>query len=822
VQSPNSTLSVANSANPFDNPTVTYRYGDGGGYDDDEEARDQFTYTGADPRNNRPASLAASSINTPYWKYLQEDVTERLRKGGASASIRSAYDNDFLPPVQCPAHKPFYEGAGNWFAITIIILAVYSTVFSGIYFVIALKAPRYGKFIRANGGSLTPASASLVAAIFAKTIELSFVTAFVTFLGQVLSRRAFMKQSKGVTLAEFSMRGWIMQPGTMITHWESVRYAGLTVLGALSLTAAIVAMLYTSASDALVQPQLTWGGLQNMVIGGLVKTDFHNPIYIANQCASPIQNDPQEKGTTCLQIEHASQGYHNYQRYITFWDTLQDAMNGSIRIKERPQGFGLLYENTTVTASWVEAADVAEVSAKFGGRIVNNASLAMPHAGVPAAARDPINDIYQPDDLQGVSNDAFGVYSIQASVPAPAINVLCVNIDRSELAPIVYSEFPGSPDMDMIEWPKQASWPGSDQWRNETVVDDIFEWGPKYGSQRPPLFATYPIDFNTILNDTGESGRSSIYLLGKGGPNEPEGYFMCSLKAYLTPNCSTQYNATASGATLEAMCEDPGDDFRYIKSNPGALSGNATVNYDWPNIGSEWAKSMSLSAGIVEGNASNARLLTQLMLGAPELNPSLPSPAEALAVMGGCTLLMGTMDAPFVETWNYTQETAPNATLLAPVHQFFNAQIQNQEYASGGTSTAQKAFLAVLIFVFVVNFLILVYFILNRGLVTDFSEPPNFFSLALNSPPSRLLAGSCGGGPEGEQFRVPWLVGNEGEHLFMKTPHEGNPDAVSPTKGPGGNPEDRYSLASTVFELGSVTSPINRMYSKLSKRKSML
>jgi hypothetical protein len=51
----------------------------------------------------------------------------------------------------------------------------------------------------------------------AKLIELSFVTSFVAFLGQVLSRRAFMKeQGRGVTLSELSMWRWVVQPGTLV------------------------------------------------------------------------------------------------------------------------------------------------------------------------------------------------------------------------------------------------------------------------------------------------------------------------------------------------------------------------------------------------------------------------------------------------------------------------------------------------------------------------------------------------------------------------------------------------------------------------------
>jgi hypothetical protein len=71
------------------------------------------------------------------------------------------------------------------------------------------------------------------------------------------------------------------------------------------------------------------------------------------------------------------------------------------------------------------------------------------------------------------------------------------------------------------------------------------------------------------------------------------------------------------------------------------------------------------------------------------------------------------------------------------------------------------------------NVFILIYLIANRGLVTDFSEPPSMFSLALNSPPNSLMAGSCGGGPEGKQFSVKWGVEMEGEHLYVTDKEDG-------------------------------------------------
>lgn len=123
---------------------------------------------------------------------------------------------------------------------------------SGMYLIVAMVKPHFGNRISVHGG-LTPSTASLLSALFAKTIELSFVTVFVAFLGQVLTRRAILNKSRpgGITIAEMSMRTWIMQPGTLITHWEAVKYAALTFLGVIALTAAFIAMLYTTAADAL-------------------------------------------------------------------------------------------------------------------------------------------------------------------------------------------------------------------------------------------------------------------------------------------------------------------------------------------------------------------------------------------------------------------------------------------------------------------------------------------------------------------------------------------------------------------------------------------
>jgi hypothetical protein len=74
----------------------------------------------------------------------------------------------------------------------------------------------------------------------------------------------------------------------------------------------------------------------------------------------------------------------------------------------------------------------------------------------------------------------------------------------------------------------------------------------------------------------------------------------------------------------------------------------------------------------------------------------------------------------------------------------------------------------VLISTFLLNVVVLVYFIQQPGLVTDISQPPQLFALALNSPPTRAFAGSCGGGPEGKEYKICWSVGSEGGHAYIE------------------------------------------------------
>ena len=150
-----------------------------------------------------------------------------------------------------------------------------------------------------------------------------------------------------------------------------------------------------------MSPQLKFSDWESTSLQGPVRTSFGNTAFLQNECQTPIRplQDPgpgqQTIGGTCAQIQHAADSYHNYQKYLASWDAVVSAGNGTTDMKSRPQGFALLYENTTITANWVNVVDVATASAKYG-RVVNNISLAMPHAGVSLAAYDSKNGILQP------------------------------------------------------------------------------------------------------------------------------------------------------------------------------------------------------------------------------------------------------------------------------------------------------------------------------------------------------------------------------------------------------------------------------------------
>ncbi|TVY36497.1 hypothetical protein LSUB1_G006791 [Lachnellula subtilissima] len=711
----------------------------------------------------------------PEHEYDRDGRFVYEQENGSNGNF-NGNDNDKASLLDgCPAKHDIYSSRNSWLSVSFLILSMYSTVFSGIYLILALVQPRYGWGIH-TGGRLPPSTASTLFAMVAKTIELSFVTVFITFLGQVLSRRSLIKASRGVTIAELTMRTWVIQPGFMITHWQTLQHAGLTILGVITITAALMAMLYTTASNALVSPHLKYGGWQKKLMYGLVKTSYADALYVANTCRTPVKIEvDSDAGTTCLSILHVGQAQHNYVTFLDKWTGINiDGRGISSDLSQRPQAPALIFDNTTVTGSWI-MTETSNVSAAYKNhsRIINNVTMAMPHAGVIAAARQERNAILQPEELDGV-----GEYSVRAAVVSPAINVLCANMNAKELAPLVYDQWPHHSDAPA----DQIGQPGHDEdlipvrpskFLNTTVVDDIFEWGESETySRQPPIFAKFPIEYNSIVNISAKAmdyaSRDSIYLLIKAPDISTQNYTLCRIRSFLSPNCSTHYNVSGkTGGKLISNCEDPNDENAYYRSAPDAPTvGKAP---DWMDVGSTWMSALSLGTGITNANASISRLLSQLVIveedGVPlELKPVMPSLAESLAVLAGSTLLVSSTDATFKHSWNYS------SPILEGQQMSFSASLASQEYTSGPTQNWQSMFYLVLLLVFCTNVFCLIYFIMRAGLVTDYTEPQNLFALAVNSPPSKHLEGSCGTGPEGDQFNVDWHVSQEDAsgHFFIK------------------------------------------------------
>ncbi|KAJ5301953.1 hypothetical protein N7508_006816 [Penicillium antarcticum] len=721
-------------------------------------------------------------------------------------------------PTKCPNRTTVLQKRLSWIPLTIFVLALYATIFSGIYLAIALRKPRWSNI--SSGGPMVPSTANLLSAFFAKTIELAYVTVCVAFLGQVLSRRALMTDSRGISISDMNMRAWIMQPGSMIVHWETLRYSALTFLGAIALVATFVAMLYTTAAQALVAPKLTPGPVEPKVFHGQVFASFGNPFYLASNCKTPVTNqmDPDNRNTTCLQIEHVGHAYHNYQQWITKWSSAVANNNAtSTNLHNRPQPTGSLWDNTTVTGSWIQIQNITTLSKKHK-RMVNNITMAMPHGGITAAAMDPLNKIEQP---KSASASGEGKYTLDASVPSPAINVLCAGMTEKELEPLVYSSWPGGQKFDPTSWSVQPpdDVPRTPSWLNRTVVDDLFEFGPKHG-QRPPIFGKYPKPYNTILNTTGLWPANSIYLLGASNTTNPA-YVLCSLRAKQTGVCSTRYSAASSGAFLSSICEHPTNEVQYNRRYARREFEEGAWEPDYKNVVSVWANALSLGAGVSDGEASNARLLMQMMpkydnvTDSFSLDPRMPSIGEGLAVMAGSTLILSSQDAPFVQGWNYS--LAEHNVLSEGVYQYFDGELQAVGYASGWTERWQGVFYVILVFAFLTSAVCLGFVIFEaRGRqITDFTEPQNLFALAVNSPQTEQLKGACGCGPWGKQLKERWFIGmeEEDEHYYIRSKMEGN----TPYLGAAARMEQME-----VEDGAKGLSPAVDEFRKVSKRNSYL
>ena len=92
--------------------------------------------------------------------------------------------------------------------------------------------------------------------------------------------------------------------------------------------------------------------------------------------------------------------YHNYIQYLTAWTPIRPR---SSDLSKRPAPLATLSDNTTVQGQWISIENMTSISRKYStadyNRTVVNVTMAMPHAGILNATRDPRNGIVQPQDL---------------------------------------------------------------------------------------------------------------------------------------------------------------------------------------------------------------------------------------------------------------------------------------------------------------------------------------------------------------------------------------------------------------------------------------
>lgn len=161
------------------------------------------------------------------------------------------------------------------------------------------------------------------------------------------------------------------------------------------------------------------------------------------------------------------------------------------------------------------------------------------------------------------------------------------------------------------------------------------------------------------------------------------------------------------------------------------------------------------------GLSSNPSLVTRLTLKKPELPTDFPSMAEVFCVFTLASLSSSALGTTFQHKWDYGAfDPQSNKDLFHDYGrvEVFHASISSQQYTSGHIDDWQKAFYAVLAFVFVTNLMCLLYFVFHFGLVADFTESENHFALAINSPPTEKMVGSAVDGPHRSHMAVRWRI----------------------------------------------------------------
>ncbi|KAJ3522959.1 hypothetical protein NM208_g12642 [Fusarium decemcellulare] len=646
-------------------------------------------------------------------------------------------------------------------AYTILLLSAYSTSMSGLWLAAALVQPRWGHLISSTHG-ISPSTAAMLSALLSPNPP-----------------RAG-RETNGITLGEMTMRSWIIQPGSVFTHWHIVPLTGRTYLGILSLAALVATTFYTTASEALVSPKLKFGGWENLQLNATVDTKYGNFLYAATKCPQLFGPAPERESRPELEewavtkakrsfiLELNYKGTRDLFTFISQWHQLSDDDNnlGANSLK-RPAGNTLLDDNITIASTQVETKH-QNVTAHYNqwGRIVDNFTLSIPHPSVWDALLLPRK------------KGEGGGLTARAGVVSPSLNVLCVNMAKEELEPLIYETWPHSKHDGFLNWTQNemdADW----VFRNRTAVDEIFGW--KFNlDQGQPVFYSYP-EHNNFAVAPLESSKASFLTKAANFDN----YTLCEARSWLSTDCSTHIDISSGQQPfMYAHCEDTNDEDRYEAS----LDQHPIKPQDskrWVELAVLWCLSVGiqpmsfLDTSLQNATSNSGMILAELVLRTPSLPSSRPTLAEAFSASMLSTLVSSARGAQVRHTWDHGKPDMPlgidwELDVEEYLYRFnktetFDVSIASQEYTSGHTSKWQGIFFIVLVVIFAINLICLGYLIFQCGIVTDFTEPQNHFSLAISSPSSKKMSGSCSDGPQKEHLSIPWRISRASagsDHIF--------------------------------------------------------
>ncbi|KAF3930917.1 hypothetical protein ABW19_dt0207350 [Dactylella cylindrospora] len=426
--------------------------------------------------------------------------------------------------------------------------------------------------------------------------------------------------------------------------------------------------------------------------------------------------------STCYIVHNSYQPLRDFTFFTDAWKAYR-ADNSTPRddLFQRPTGWTTVgYEK--YYGQWLDIA---------GSAGMNNVTLAMPHGGIVPSVRDvELNDIVQPE-----SQSDFGNVDATASVVSPALNVLCYNLNATTVQWFISNNSTSSKRNGTLDPTVQGifSFDPNPFQPNEPPAQNLY---------RPPLFVTAPTPFNVAIFSSSGYADPSMYTLTGANSTSPA-YTLCALRSLLTSRCSTTYLSASGGGNVTVNCSP---------ENPQSLSNflpNATEIYQpqFKDISTELSYALSLN---IEDAALSRILGIFASSQVPGFNPSLPSLAEAFAVLYSNALVLASVGAQFGadEVSNGYPGVIPYPVHL-PTIETFHAKVRTVEYASGIPHGWQAAFYAVLAGVAVTNIFCLGYFLLGaRDLVFDVTEIENLFCVAFNAKfaDGRVKRRGVGGG----------------------------------------------------------------------------